>query len=176
MAADIDPNHKGVELWSPNTEGIRAFDGSMVAPLIDENGKKLKLPANFAIWWTGDLLREILNGTTISKYDGENRKIKKVQTFEDCTWINGSKRNPCLQGDIIGDWREEVIFRTKDNSALRIYVSTFPTDYKFHSFLQDPVYRISIANENVGYNQPAEPGFYFGQDLSGHKFRGNFVK
>lgn len=176
MAADIDPNNEGVELWSPNTDGIRAFDGSMVTPLIDKKGKKLKLPANFSIWWTGDLLQEILNGTTISKFDSKNKKIKKVQTFEDCTWINGSKRNPCLQGDIIGDWREEVIFRTKDNSALRIYVSTFPTEYKFHTFLQEPIYRVSIANENVGYNQPAEPGFYFGPNLRGHKFRGNFVK
>lgn len=60
---------------------------------------------------------------------------------------NGTKSNPCLQGDIIGDWREEVLLRTEDNSALRLYVSRIPTEYRFHTFLEDPVYRISIATQ-----------------------------
>lgn len=66
--------------------------------------------------------------------------------------------------------------RTADNSALRIYVTPIPTEYRFHTFLQDPAYRVSIANQNVAYNQPAEPGFYFGPDLKGTKFRGTTVK
>jgi rhamnogalacturonan endolyase len=72
---------------------------------------------------------------------------------------------------IVGDWREEVLLRTADNASLRLYVSTIPTDYRFHTFLEDPVYRISIATRNVGYNQPTQPGFYFGPDLKG-TFRG----
>ena len=92
-------------------------------------------------------------------------------TFEGATSKNGTKSNPCLQGDIIGDWREEVLLRTTDNTALRLYVSTIPTEYRFHTFLEDPVYRISIATQNVGYNQPTQPGFYFGADLKG-TFRG----
>jgi len=31
--------------------------------------------------------------------------------------------------------------------------------------MQDPVYRISVATQNVAYNQPTQPGFYFGSDL-----------
>ena len=72
------------------------------------------------------------------------------------------KATPCLQGDIIGDWREEVLLRTEDNTALRLYISPIVTDYRFHTFLEDPVYRISIATQNVAYNQPTQPGFYFG--------------
>lgn len=83
-------------------------------------------------------------------------------SFEGTAGNNGTKSNPCLQGDIIGDWREEVLLRTTDNTALRLYVSTVPTEYRFHTFLEDPVYRISIATQNVGYNQPTQPGFYFG--------------
>lgn len=78
---------------------------------------------------------------------------------------SGTKATPCLQGDIIGDWREEVLLRTEDNTALRLYVSPIVTDYRFHTFLEDPVYRISIATQNVAYNQPTQPGFYFGPDL-----------
>ncbi len=54
-----------------------------------------------------------------------------------------------------------VLLRTEDNSALRLYVSRIPTEYRFHTFLEDPVYRISIATQNVAYNQPTQPGFLF---------------
>ena len=65
----------------------------------------------------------------------------------------------------------EQEFNTKE---LRLYVSDISTDYRFWTFLHDPPYRISLATENVGYNQPPQPGFYFGPDLKGHGivFRG----
>lgn len=177
MAADIDPTHPGVELWSPNTGGVLSFEGQVIVPQKDFISEiECNVPANFSVLWDGDLLYEILDGNVISKYDWKNKKLDELVKFDDCMWNNGTKRNPSLQGDIIGDWREEVIMRTKDNSALRIYVTTIPTDYRFHTFLQDPAYRVSIANQNVAYNQPAEPGFYFGADLKGKKFRGTKIK
>ncbi len=177
MAADIDPTSPGVELWSPNTGGVVSFDGKVIMPqkdFISEIGSKI--PANFSVLWDGDMLREILDGNEISKYNWKEKKLEKIMFFDNCMWNNGTKRNPSLQGDITGDWREEVIMRTKDNSALRIYVTTIPTKYRFHTFLEDPAYRVSIANQNVAYNQPAEPGFYFGPDLKGQMFRGTKVK
>lgn len=99
-----------------------------------------------------------------------------IATFDGCVSNNWTKANPCLQADIIGDWREEVLMRTADNSALRLYVSPLPTSYRFHSFLEDPVYRNSIANQNIAYNQPTGTGFYFGPDLKGKKFRGTVIK
>ncbi len=87
---------------------------------------------------------------------------------------NGTKSNPCLCADVIGDWREEVLARTPDSQHLRLYVSTMPTRYRFHTFLNDPVYRHSVTMQNVGYNQPTNVGFYFGTELegSGRLFRG----
>lgn len=165
MAADIDPTQHGVEMWSARSEGIRNIKGEVVAP------KVKKLPINMAVWWDGDLLREMLDRNVISKYNWRVETCTPLVTFEGATSNNGTKSNPCLQGDIIGDWREEVLLRTTDNTALRLYVSTIPTEYRFHTFLEDPVYRISIATQNVGYNQPTQPGFYFGADLKG-TFRG----
>ncbi len=165
MAADIDPTQHGVEMWSARSEGIRNIKGEVVAP------KVKKLPINMAVWWDGDLLREMLDRNVISKYNWRVENCTPLVTFEGATSNNGTKSNPCLQGDIIGDWREEVLLRTTDNTALRLYISTIPTEYRFHTFLEDPVYRISIATQNVGYNQPTQPGFYFGADLKG-TFRG----
>ena len=165
MAADIDPIHPGVEMWSARSEGIRNIKGEIVAPKIK------KLPINMAVWWDGDLLREMLDGNVVGKYNWRVETYTPLATFEGTAANNGTKANPCLQGDIIGDWREEILLRTADNTALRLYVSTIPTAYRFHTFLEDPVYRISIATQNVGYNQPTQPGFYFGTDLKG-TFRG----
>ena len=118
------------------------------------------------------LLRELLDRNVVSKYNWEKGLCERIAVFEGALSNNGTKSTPCLQGDIVGDWREEVLLRTADNTALRLYVSTIPTDYRFHTFLEDPVYRISIATQNVAYNQPTQPGFYFGPELRGTIFRG----
>ena len=125
-----------------------------------------------AVWWDGDLLRELLDRNMVSKYNWEKGVCERIAIFEGTLSNNGTKANPCLQGDIVGDWREEILMRTADNTALRLYVSTIPTDYRFHAFLEDPIYRISIATQNVAYNQPTQPGFYFGPELQGTVFRG----
>jgi rhamnogalacturonan endolyase len=49
---------------------------------------------------------------------------------------------------------EEVIWRTTDNKELRIYSTTIPTKYRFYTLMHDPHYRLSIAWQNVAYNQP----------------------
>lgn len=159
MAADIDPNHRGVEMWSWESGGIRNIKGESIDTAMQN------ISVNMACWWDGDLLRELLDKNQISKYDYINGGVKNLLTAEDCVSNNGTKATPCIQGDIIGDWREEVLFRTEDNKNLRLYVSTHDTDYRFHCFAEEPVYRISMATQNVAYNQPTQPGFYFGADL-----------
>lgn len=169
MAADIDPRYPGVEMWSLASGGIRNLAGDVTAERVKG------LSTNMAVWWDGDLLRELLDGTRISKYVWEADTCCVLTQFDGCARINGTKSNPCLHADIIGDWREEVLVRTDDNNALRLYVSTIPTQYRFHTFLHDPIYRISVATQNVAYNQPTQPGFYIGEDLKG-KFRGTYIK
>lgn len=167
MAADIDPTNPGWELWSSASGTLRNYRG-------EEIGEK---PAtqNFAVWWDGDLSRELLDGNKVLKFNPQTRKVEEFRVFEGTSSINGTKSNPCISGDLFGDWREEVLMRSSDNREFRLYVSTEPTDYRFHTFLEDPVYRTSLANENVCYNQPPETGFYFGSDLNG-KFRGTKIK
>lgn len=181
MAGDIDPTHEGVELWSPSSGGLRSFTGELITPQNEFMGEThANIPVNFCLLWDGDLLTELLDGNTktlsVRKYNWQTGDVEVIKEFEGAASNNWTKANPCLQGDILGDWREEVIARTPDNKSLRIYVTEHPTDYRFHTFMEDPAYRVSVANQNVAYNQPAEPGFYFGPDLKGKKFRGTLVK
>lgn len=159
MAADIDPTNYGLEMWSASQKGYYDIKGKH-----HETNKWI--PQNSAVWWDGDLLRELLDRESIQKFDWETGSCKLLFDFkgDGCVFNNGTKQNPCLSADILGDWREEVIVRTNDNKELRIYTTTITTTYRFPSFMEDIPYRISVATENVAYNQPPEPGFYFGSD------------
>jgi rhamnogalacturonan endolyase len=78
---------------------------------------------------------------------------------------NSTKANPCLSADILGDWREEIIARTIDNSALLIFSTDIPTDIRLHTLMHDPQYRMSIAWQNVSYNQPPHTSFFIGHGM-----------
>lgn len=160
MAADIDPTNWGLEMWSSSQRGYYDVKGQQHYP-------RTSIPQNSAVWWDGDLLRELLDYTAVLKWNWETHQIDTLKSFraEGCAFNNSTKLNPCLSADIIGDWREEVIVRDNQSTQLRIYTTTIPTSYRFPTFMLDIPYRLSVATENVGYNQPPEPGIYFGSDL-----------
>ncbi|KAB8188565.1 rhamnogalacturonan lyase, partial [Nonomuraea phyllanthi] len=79
---------------------------------------------------------------------------------------NGTKAVPSLSGDVLGDWREEVIWPTSDNRALRIYSTPVRTGIKIHTLLHDPQYRVALAWQNTAYNQPPHPSFFIGDGMS----------
>ncbi|MBQ4277453.1 MAG: rhamnogalacturonan lyase [Bacteroidaceae bacterium] len=158
MAADIDPTNPGLEMWSSASGGILNTKGEVVS--------HARVSTNFAIWWSGALNRELLDGARITRLNPQTQEMEVIADFtRECAFNNGTKSNPCLEADIVGDWREEVLIRTRDSRELRIYITPHATPYRFHTFMQDIPYRISVATQNVAYNQPSEPGFYFGSDF-----------
>jgi len=174
MAADIDPTNPGVEMWSTDSHGIRNIKGEVLNSAQDasdpQHGNYLRmngrwLPVNFGIWWDGDLLRELLDRETVSKYDWQNRSIQRLYHFDDCQFNNGTKSNPNLSADLLGDWREEVLTRNRESTELRLYTTTIPTDYRIVCLMEDIPYRLSVATQNVAYNQPPETGFYLGAEM-----------
>ncbi len=179
MAADIDPTNPGLEMWSSDSHGIRNIKGEVVFTAEDPDDPQHKqhlklggrhLSINFGIWWDGDLLRELLDREAVSKFDWEEKSIVDITRFEGVKFNNGTKSNPCLAADILGDWREEVIVRTPESDELRIYVTPFPTVHRINCLMEDIPYRLSTAAQNVGYNQPSEPGFYLGPDPTVNPF------
>ena len=161
LALDIDPRHRGYESW------VR---GAGVTGLWNAKGEKISdtTPGscNFGVWWDGDLLRELLDRNTISKWDWTNNTETVLFKADCCMSNNGTKATPTLSADILGDWREEVIWRTTDNKELRIYTTVIPTKYRYYTLMHDPQYRLSIAWQNVAYNQPPHTGFYLGEGMS----------
>lgn len=160
MAADIDPTFYGAEMWSASQRGFFDVTGQHHYP-------NKAIPQNSAVWWDGDLLRELLDRNAITKWDWKTQNIVTINNLgaDGCSFNNGSKQNPCLSADILGDWREEVIVRNHESTELRIYSTTIPTKHRFTTFMLDIPYRVSVAAENVGYNQPPELGFYLGADM-----------
>ena len=108
------------------------------------------------------------SSTQIGFPSGTGRTVRKRAWSrpKDCAANNSTKSTPCLCADILGDWREEVIWRTTDGKELRIYTTTTPTAHRLHTLMHDPIYRLSVAYQNVGYNQPTQTGFYLGDGMS----------
>ncbi|ETT33552.1 rhamnogalacturonan lyase [Paenibacillus amylolyticus] len=157
MAADIDPRYKGAEVWA---------DGSLYTAKGQKLGTTLPSSTNFGIWWDGDLLRELLDSNRIDKWNYANSTTMNLLTASGVSSNNGTKSTPNLQADLFGDWREEVVWRTNDSSALRIYTTTAVTDKRIYTLMHDPVYRLGVAWQNVAYNQPPHTGFYLGEGMS----------
>mgnify|MGYP003092584645 FL=1 len=154
MVADIDPDSPGCEMWW--------YKGNAHSPSGEDLGYAPGY-CNMAIWWSGLLNRELLDKTVIdnSRCGGRFFSLHRYGVVS----INSSKANPCFYGDIVGDWREEIIMPTADNRELRLFSSWYPSDYRFPYLMSDHVYEMSALNENIGYNQPTHIGYYLGSDL-----------
>ena len=113
---------------------------------------------NFRIYWDGDVQDELLDGTIISKYGGSSLGVGRSAITGQSN--NSTKSTPCLSADIFGDWREELILRSKSDDALLIYSTATTTDYRVPTLMHDHVYRMGVAWQNVAYNQPSHLGYY----------------
>lgn len=159
LIADIDPASPGCEMWwyQSNAHSISGEDLGYTPS-----------SCNMAIWFDGGLNRQLLNGTTISRHNDGTRPFT-IHRY-DAIKINGTKENPAWYGDMLGDWREEVIYpdstRTKN---LKIFSTWYPTEYQFPWLMTDHVYEMSALNQNVGYNMPTQLSYYLGSDLESEK-------
>ncbi len=166
IAADIDATHRGCELWSLDTPGVRDIKGNKIGET---------WPAvNFRIYWDGDLQDELLANLGrphfapyLQKWNGKEavplplsngKQLHEMGHSVSCNW---SKATPNLQADLFGDWREEVIYWDASDAAhLNIFTTNTPTDYRVPTLMHDHVYRMGVAWQNVCYNQPPHLGYY----------------
>jgi len=170
MSADIDPRYAGEEVWAAAGVGLWSNKGTKIGTTVPSS-------INFGIWWDGDLQRELLDhvwlgnelGTgipKIDKWDYVTGTTQNVVTLEGTYSNNHTKGTPTLQADLFGDWREEVVVRSQDSSALHVYTTTALTGTKIYTLMHDPMYRLGIAWQNVSYNQPPHPSFFLGYGMS----------
>ncbi len=165
MVGRVDKNTRGLQVW--------------VNDMYDCKGNKLDIPllgTNQSIRFAADLTTQVTDGV---EYIGTtqtgvvNDNIHGIMLTPEGTMTNnGTKGNPCLVADIFGDFREELLLRTADSSAIRIYMNTDITEHKLFTLMHDVQYRCGIAWQNNCYNQPCYPKFYYADDMD---FKDAFV-
>lgn len=149
LIANVSSQYLGSEYWS-TLNGDVMNSGEVVG--------SRRPSVNFRIYWDGDLLDELLDGTLITKINDDLTSISNVKNCTNTSHAascNGTKKTPNLQADLFGDWREEVIFHdSSTESDLIIFTTTIPSEYKVPCLMTDRQYRVAIAWQNVAYNQP----------------------
>ena len=156
VAGDVYAGNAGAEFWGAGEGMTNLFNSS------GGNAGRNPGSVNFLVWWDGDFVRELLDSNHIDKYGtgGDTRLL----TASGASSINGTKSTPNLSADILGDWREEVIFN-EANTALRIYTTTTVANNRIYTLMHDPQYRVEIARQNTAYNQPPHPSFFLGNGM-----------
>ena len=158
LVGDFFPEYPGCEFFYYQGNYIRQ-DGTETTI----NTKGQKGGCSMAVWFDGNLSRQLIEDNIIQspKYGRTFTMYRYSETF-----INGTKSNPSWYGDLVGDWREEVIVpdatRLQD---IKIFSTWYPTTHKFPWLMTDHCYWLSCLNENIGYNQPTHTGYYLGSDL-----------
>ena len=184
MAGDLT-GKDGYEFWSSDVR----------TPYSALTGKATSIKncsVNFRIYWDGSYQDQLLDGSykysgdvwaqtahaepVITKWNGSS--FSNVVSFYSATYNNAqtanyTKATPCLQADIFGDWREElVMWNKKDSSEIMIYTTWTPTTYAVPTLMHDHVYRMGIAWQNTAYNQPPHLGYYLPDYINGKKDTG----
>ncbi len=156
VADDVSAKWDGAEAWTNNSGGVAS---ATTGAVLDTS--KTAVSMNFLIYWDADESRELEDGTNITKYGGAT-----LQSCSACASNNGTKATPVLTADLFGDWREEIIWREADNSALRIYTTTAVTTRRLFTLMHDPQYRMQVSSEQTGFNQPPHPSFHIGAGMT----------
>ena len=167
MAGNFTNNYPGGLGCSAREGAISTITGKALSGL-DATG----VDTNFRIYWDGDLCEETFNGTGVTDnnqiYHPAEGCVHKygswaaIYTFPGSITNNYTKATPCYQGDLFGDWREEVIMRTANN-RIRIYSTTMPTEWRIPTLWHDHQYRNAMVWQMCGYNQPPRPSYFLGE-------------
>ncbi|MET0355342.1 MAG: cellulose binding domain-containing protein, partial [Cellvibrio sp.] len=160
VSMDIDPRYAGNENWA-SVGGLYTAKGVQISSTKPNS-------TNFSVFWDADLLSEQLNSNVINKWDYNSSSDNRLLTAYNwgAASNNGTKATPGLSADILGDWREEVIWRVDNNSQLIIFSTTAVTSNKLRTLVHDSQYRQEIARQNVAYNQPPHTSFFLGEGMS----------
>lgn len=162
MIGDVRPDVAGMEVWASMPGGTDA------SGLLSTEGDILEAATpgtNMSIRWAADLTTQIVNGSGIQTPTIDDWQRGRLLTAEGTLTNNGTKGNPSLVADVFGDWREELLVRTADSSALRIFVSTEVTTHKLATLMHDVQYRAEAARQQTTYNQPSYTGYYLASDM-----------
>ena len=188
-SADSD-NGRGMAGDLTGKDGYEFWSSDVRTPYSALTGKATSIKncsVNFRIYWDGSIQDQLLDGSykysgdvwaqtahaepVITKWNGSS--FSNVVSFYSTTYNNAqtanyTKATPCLQADILGDWREElVMWNKKDSSEIMIFTTWTPTTYAVPTLMHDHTYRMGICWQNTAYNQPPHLGYYLPDYING---------
>ncbi|WP_426641088.1 hypothetical protein [Paenibacillus illinoisensis] len=156
---DIDPRYPGYETWS--------FSGIYNGPTDTQITPAGSAPwPAIRMWWDGDLLSESLNESKLEKWNYETNSVDRLlTTYKHHNSTLNYRKAPIFYGDVLGDWREEIIMtNNEDYSQLIIFTTDIPTDIRLYTLAQNPAYRNSMTIK--GYIQSHLTDYYLGEGMS----------
>jgi len=161
IAIDIDPNHRGTELFSTQF-GIYNVRGELA-------WAQGFWPSE-GVWWDGDVLREFITAADGNGYNPVINKFNPVNGFTNRLYTLYSEgvhqaygARAAFWGDLLGDWREELVLVANDYSEIRIYTTTTPATNRLYCLMQNPAYRLQATTK--GYYQANYPDFFLGAGM-----------
>lgn len=165
MAGNFTDDYPGCIAASISSGVISTVQDKAISGLTNGCFQKPWTPMslNGRIYWDGDLLEEAFDSPGTESEGVVSKNGTRIFQSSGCKLNNDSKNNPCAQGDILGDWREELLFRSWDNKSLHLYTTTYPTEYRIPSLWYDPEYRQAMVWQVCGYNQPPHVSFFMGE-------------
>ena len=154
IASDLIASNRGYEFSSSNDRNQRNAKGDVVST------KSTSL--NFRCYWNGDLQDELLDGNVIDTWNGSSMtRLLTLSNYGNSSTCNSTKKTPNLTADLLGDWREEVIlWDSTDGCTLNIFTTNIATEYAIPTLMHDHTYRMAVAWQNSGYNQPPHVGYF----------------
>ena len=180
MAADIDPNYPGNEVWAYPGQGIYTSDGVFLTNVLPQGAGGRQSPFNFAIYWSGNTSRNLLDGG-VNAYVLAGRRAESgayvtdlVKVFPGTYSNAGSKQVPMLVADLFGDFREETVYRDATSAALFVTTSTINTVHEgpyaipetgIPTLMDSHQYAMQILGQHSCYNQPSWPEWFIGHDM-----------
>jgi rhamnogalacturonan endolyase len=156
IAADVNTNFPGYEVWS--FYGMRSATGTQITA--DPN----RPWPNFRIWWDGDVMSENLNREFVEKWNPTTLTTTRLLTASSYGAVDSWRDAAQFYGDIIGDWREEVIYEKNDHTEIQIFTTTIPSSVRLYTLPHNPAYRNCMSVK--GYLQSHMVDYYLGQGMS----------
>jgi hypothetical protein len=161
MVGDIDPTYPGMEVWS--FQGV--FNAASNETTTDD--KALAPWPQMGVWWDGDALMELYNDGKLEKWDWENPttsgSLPRILTISKFGAQNPNNHNPGFLGDILGDWREEIVVVNEDYTELVIFTTNQPSDIRLYTLPHNPAYRNAMTLH--GYMQSHEVDYFLGYNM-----------
>lgn len=165
----FDATRRGLQFWATmNNNAMYDSKGNLIE---DAFGT---FPGE-AMWWGPDLARWQISGIgsggpnlafhrfnpATRRFDRDLPNLYNEMTPYYFRSINAGRA--AFWGDILGDWREEMVCVRSDWSGFVVLTTWEVSNHRLYNLMQNPAYRIQTTAR--GYYQTADVDFYMANDM-----------